>query len=362
MLLPLALLLGTSASAQQVVGRSFPNWEQAKRFPSKGPATAISPRHTESYCGDAVVLLAPRGGDSVAKDLAAMLAILPPDRHDAAQRRVVRIVVALPTDNKRPAVPDANTDALVATQRIEYVHVPGIDAGYAAPKRPWIAVHDSRGIVQDVLPQTAPPPGKPAPAQTPTKRIKAALDRSFRHWPRNPLIGQPMEDLAGLTLQDLPQPNPEESPAASSEQPLAAVQAPADGLVLYRFWTDGCPHCRASLPDLAELAQSHPLLRLIPVYHRKGTPRTTSWLRDYLADLGVRGPWAIDPKWRTLKKLMQRGNLKSATSVSFLVDGYGIIRWVHRGPRVHRDQGPIQWPARIDFLELEGIVQRWSKQ
>ena len=64
-------------------------------------------------------------------------------------------------------------------------------------------------------------------------------------------------------------------------------------------------------------------------------------------------------EWNVLKALMRRGGLDTATSVSFVVDSHGVIRWVHPGPRVHRDPDGRHAPADRDFRALEALVERW---
>ena len=128
-------------------------------------------------------------------------------------------------------------------------------------------------------------------------------------------------------------------------------------LTIVRWWTVGCPFCIDSLPDLVALQEQYEDrgLRLLPVFHPKGRNPTNEALRKYLADLGYQGALARDPDWVKLRDLMQRGKLDRATSVSFLVDQDGLVRWVHPGPRLHRhaSQHAI---ANADFLELDSLV------
>ena len=131
----------------------------------------------------------------------------------------------------------------------------------------------------------------------------------------------------------------------------------ASALTLVRWWTVRCPCCRDSLPDLEQLASDHRArgLRLLPVFHPKGPLPGDQALREYLAELGYRGPLAKDLQRTKLRDLMKRGRLERATSISFLVDRSARIRWVHPGPRVHR--GNAEHPrAAADFAELQALV------
>ena len=51
------------------------------------------------------------------------------------------------------------------------------------------------------------------------------------------------------------------------------------------------------------------------------------WARDY----GFHFPVAIDRDWRTLHRWWLDGHDRGFTSVSFLIDGRGVIRYVHPG-------------------------------
>lgn len=41
------------------------------------------------------------------------------------------------------------------------------------------------------------------------------------------------------------------------------------------------------------------------------------------------------------------------------VDEHGIVRWVHRGPDLHRDPQGEHGLANRDYNELEAIATRW---
>jgi thiol-disulfide isomerase/thioredoxin len=141
--------------------------------------------------------------------------------------------------------------------------------------------------------------------------------------------------------------------------------------VLVRFWTTGCPFCRAAAPVLNELQRDlGPRgLRVIGIYHPK-PPREVSreTVEEAARRLGFTFPVAADPDWRTLhawwldvpdatddlpqrdppptgnaKAIDQRGGQTAPsrgyrrdtprgwTSVSFLLDRRGVVRWIHPG-------------------------------
>jgi thiol-disulfide isomerase/thioredoxin len=140
------------------------------------------------------------------------------------------------------------------------------------------------------------------------------------------LVGAPIGGLAGVRWL-----TPDGAPPAG--QPAT----------LLRWWTVDCPFCRDSLPDLSALAQEFAPRGLVfaAVFHAKAAPAPSDdELRRYLADLGVRAVVARDDRWEALEPLRRRGRLDAATSISVLVDGAGIVRWVHSGPRLHGDRLP----------------------
>ena len=53
---------------------------------------------------------------------------------------------------------------------------------------------------------------------------------------------------------------------------------------------------------------------------------------------------------------MQRAGFTRATSVSFLVDAEGVVRWAHAGPRVHASADPRHVGPDADLRGLEATV------
>ncbi|MGE3174533.1 MAG: endonuclease/exonuclease/phosphatase family protein [Planctomycetota bacterium] len=187
------------------------------------------------------------------------------------------------------------------------------------------------------------------------------------------LLGQTLTGwaLAGQARAQEPEPEPgwlhplAQQPFGawrSMTFPSAANGAPwdfaAQPLTLVRWWTTGCPFCRDSLPALAQLEATHRArgLRLLPVFHPKGVRPDDAALAEYLRELGVQGPFAVDADWSVLQDILQRGELTSATSISVLVDRHGRIRWVHPGPRLCDD--PEHPEARAALAELDDLLDR----
>ena len=128
-------------------------------------------------------------------------------------------------------------------------------------------------------------------------------------------------------------------------------------VVLLRWWTDGCMYCAATLPGLERLRKRYGPegLVVIGVYHPK-PPRGVSdrKITAFADRLGFAGPIAVDERWTTLQRYWLEGNpQRRFTSISFLIDRDGLIRWVHGGGEYHPSADPEH--ARCD-LEYRGLV------
>ncbi len=104
-------------------------------------------------------------------------------------------------------------------------------------------------------------------------------------------------------------------------------------VVLVRWFTDGCPYCAATAPTLValhdELAGRG--LRVVGMYHHKSDePLTVDDVRALADRFGFRFPVAIDRDWRTLRRWWLDAH-EGWTSVSFLIDRQGVVRFVHTG-------------------------------
>jgi peroxiredoxin len=104
--------------------------------------------------------------------------------------------------------------------------------------------------------------------------------------------------------------------------------------VLVRFWTDGCAYCRASAPGLSQLWRTYGKrgLVVIGVHHPKSpASRELEVVRRATHALGFEFPVGTDRDWETVRAYGVGRVFQSYTSVSVLIDGAGVIRWVHDG-------------------------------
>ena len=132
-------------------------------------------------------------------------------------------------------------------------------------------------------------------------------------------------------------------------------------VVLLRWFTDGCHFCEATLPGLEELRSRYADrgLAVIGVYHPK-PPRGVSdgFVRGVAKRLGFSGPLALDQGWKTLGRYWLDGNdQRSWTSVSFLIDRDGTIRWVHSGGEYHASADARHAACDEDWRELERAIE-----
>ena len=108
-------------------------------------------------------------------------------------------------------------------------------------------------------------------------------------------------------------------------------------VILIRFFMEsGCPMCRASAPYLNEFHRDYHKrgLVVIGMYTPKPHPHPTSTdsVRKFVQDYGFQFPVAVDDDWATLKKFwLDRVPDADYTSVSFLIDRKGVIRFIHPG-------------------------------
>ncbi|MBI3088151.1 MAG: TlpA family protein disulfide reductase [Candidatus Omnitrophica bacterium] len=120
----------------------------------------------------------------------------------------------------------------------------------------------------------------------------------------------------------------------SNSQPLTLEQLRGK-VVLVRWWTGPeCPYCAASAPSLNALHERYHAKGLVVVgfyHHKSAAPVTRRHVERLVKRYRFRFPVAIDPEWRTLKRWWLDGHERAWTSVSFLLDRAGVIRYVHPG-------------------------------
>lgn len=129
-------------------------------------------------------------------------------------------------------------------------------------------------------------------------------------------------------------------------------------VVLVRWWTEGCHFCRSTLPQLEKLQKQYGKdgLVVVGVFHPKPEPREVSNARivSVAKELGFSGPIAFDRDWTTLGRYWLDGHPdRNWTSVSFLIDREGTLRWVHGGGEYHHSDDPMHLRCEFEEQELE---------
>lgn len=124
-------------------------------------------------------------------------------------------------------------------------------------------------------------------------------------------------------------------------EPLT-LEALRGRVVLVRWWTDTCPFCASSAPALRALHQEYADqgFTLIGVFHPKAgrdDPLDVARVQSAIDARKFTFPIAIDWNWRkgTLKDWWLTGVDRPATSVTFILDKAGIIRFIHPGMEYH---------------------------
>jgi thiol-disulfide isomerase/thioredoxin len=137
-------------------------------------------------------------------------------------------------------------------------------------------------------------------------------------------------------------------------------------VVLVRWWTDTCPYCASSAPALRALHEAYADqgLSLIGVFHPKAGRDDPLDLARVQRAVDFRQfvfPVAVDWDWRngTLKDWWITGPKRSATSVTFILDKTGVIRFIHPGMEYHDDNGSPEHGMCMDDM---GRIRRTIEQ
>lgn len=131
--------------------------------------------------------------------------------------------------------------------------------------------------------------------------------------------------------------------------------------LLIRWWTDDCPFCKASASALNAIHNKYQgqNLQVIGMWHPKPQPTYIDIERMTTAafELGFEFPIAADNDWTSLGNWWIEDKNRDYTSVSFLVDKEGIIRYIHSGPEFHKDQKKGHEECVQDYNDLEQMIE-----
>jgi len=133
-------------------------------------------------------------------------------------------------------------------------------------------------------------------------------------------------------------------------------------VVLIRWWLESCPYCKATAPSLNEFYQKYRDQDFVVVgmYHPKPKGRKVSQSEVTLfSELkSFEFPIAIDQDWQTLHKYWPLNIEMDYTSVSFLLDKEGIIRYIHPGGSYSANGQPFNNPQwEKDYHEIKRNIE-----
>ena len=145
-----------------------------------------------------------------------------------------------------------------------------------------------------------------------------------------------------------------------NSQPLKLSEL-EDKVVLIRWWTETCPFCSSSAPALNEF---HDIFKekglvVIGMYHPKPPgPRRQKALEKAVKRLGFEFPIALDMDWSRLKRYWLSNSRHRWTSVSFLIDKRGKIRYIHPGGEYYKGEDETRTDAERDYDELKAMIEK----
>jgi peroxiredoxin len=137
-------------------------------------------------------------------------------------------------------------------------------------------------------------------------------------------------------------------------------------VVLVRWWTDTCPFCASSAPALRTIHEEYSSqgLTLVGVFHPKAgrdDPLDLPRVQRVVAQRDFQFPIAVDWDWRnrTLKNWWLTGPDRPATSVTFVLDKRGVIRFIHPGMEYHDASGSDEHAMCVDDMRaIRATIER----
>lgn len=133
-------------------------------------------------------------------------------------------------------------------------------------------------------------------------------------------------------------------------------------VVLVRWFNTNCRYCGNTLPALEALRTRYAAqgLVVVGVFHPKPMgPVSDAVVRSTARKLGFNGPLAVDEHWSTLDRWWLANHPeRNWTSVSFVIDRDGLVRWAHGGGEYHPSSDPRHASCDASYRELDRELQR----
>ena len=133
--------------------------------------------------------------------------------------------------------------------------------------------------------------------------------------------------------------------------PLALADLRGKVVLVRWFMSPECPLCSATAPALNQLDDRYRDRGLVVLgfyHHKRPEPLDPEAVRGYLEHFEFRFPVAIDPDWTTLRRWWLDRE-RSFTSVSFLLDKKGVVRFIHPGGKYA--------PGSADMAEIQRAIE-----
>ena len=131
-------------------------------------------------------------------------------------------------------------------------------------------------------------------------------------------------------------------------------------VVLVRWWTDTCELCAATAPALQHLQQEFgdKGLVVIGIFHPKPAGDwNVERVQRAVSKYQFTFPVALDGDWTALRRWWLDGANREYTSVSFILDKNGTIRYVHPGGEYHEANGSRQHAmCERDFNQIRSVI------
>ncbi|MCZ6727007.1 MAG: redoxin domain-containing protein [Acidobacteria bacterium] len=130
--------------------------------------------------------------------------------------------------------------------------------------------------------------------------------------------------------------------------------------VLLRFWLVDCLFCASTAPALRELSERYGDRGLVVVgLHHPKSPagRDPTHVLAGAKALGFDFAIGLDNDWHNIRAYGVGTEFRAFTSVSFLIDPEGVIRWVHDGGEFHRGGKERHRECNAAFASLEAKIE-----
>jgi peroxiredoxin len=145
------------------------------------------------------------------------------------------------------------------------------------------------------------------------------------------------------------------------DSPPLSLEKLRGKVVLLRWFNTGCKYCGNTLPGLEKLRTRYADqgLVVVGVFHPKPQrPVTDAFVRKTARKLGFMGPLAVDEEWTTLNRWWLANHPdRNWTSVSFLIDAQGVVRWAQGGGEYHESRDPKHAACDASYATLERTIR-----